>query len=100
MPDPTSRYYNVPETELTVPDGAGGYRTVGYLQRRFLPPAEHFVTLVEHTVAESDRMDNLSTRYLGDPLAYWRIADANLELQPEALTDVPGRRIRIAMPQI
>jgi nucleoid-associated protein YgaU len=57
------------------------------------------VVIAEHRVSEGDRIDNLSARYLGDPLAYWRIADANRALQPETLTDEPGHVIRIAMPR-
>ncbi|MGH7467341.1 MAG: LysM domain-containing protein [Longimicrobiales bacterium] len=100
MTDPSSRYHGIPEAELQGPDGAGGTRRVRYQRRRFLPAPEQLVTLVEHRVAQGDRLDNLSARYLGDPLAYWRIADANLELQPEALAEQAGRRIRIALPHI
>jgi hypothetical protein len=99
MADPGSRYHGVPSAELTISDGSGGERVVRYLQRRFLPPLDRLLTMVEHRTAQGDRLDNLSTRYLGDPLGYWRIADANLELQPERLTDEAGRRIVIAMPQ-
>ena len=99
MTDPGSRYHGVPTVERTIPDGGGEERVVRYLQRRFLPPQDRLVTMVEHRAAQGDRLDALSTRYLGDPLAYWRIADANLELQPERLTVEAGRRIAIAMPQ-
>ncbi len=100
MPDPTSRYGGIEEAELSVPDGAGGARSVRYLRRRFLPQPDQMVTMVEHRVVQGDRLDNLSTRYLGDPLAWWRMADANVETQPETLTDTAGRRIRVALPQI
>ncbi len=100
MTDPASRYNGIEEAELTLPDGEGGTRPVRYLRRRFLPQPDQLVTAVEHRVVQGDRLDNLSTRYLGDPLAWWRVADANLELQPEALTDTAGRRIRVALPQI
>jgi hypothetical protein len=100
MTDPSSRYYGIPEGERVAKDGTGGTRAVRYLCRRFLPATDLLVTMVEHRVVQGDRLDNLSARYLGDPLAYWRVADANLELQPEALTAVVGRRIRIALPQI
>ena len=100
MTDPSSRYYGIAESERVARDGAGGVRTVKYLCRRFLPRTDQLVTMLEHRVGQGDRLDNLSARYLGDPLAYWRVADANLELQPETLTDVAGRRIRIALPQI
>ncbi len=98
--DPASRYNGIEEGEAKLPDGDGGLRTVHYLRRRFLPQPEQLVTMVEHGVAAGDRLDNLATRYLGDPLAFWRVADANLELQPEVLTDMPGRSVRIALPQV
>lgn len=100
MSDPTSRYNGIEQAELRVSDGVGGRRTVRYQRRRFLPQPEQLVTMVEHRVVQGDRLDNLSTRYLGDPLAWWRVADANVEIQPETLTDTAGRRIRVALPQI
>ncbi len=100
MTDPASRYNGIEEAESTLPDGEGGLKTVRYLRRRFLPQPDQLVTMVEHRVTAGDRLDNVATRYLGDPLAFWRLADANLELQPEVLTDTAGRSIRIALPQV
>ena len=45
-----------------------------------------------------DRIDRLSAQYLGDPLAYWRLCDANGVLQPEELTANPGSTIAIPLP--
>lgn len=98
MSDPTSRYHLTPSAELLLAAGTGRPHAVRYLRRRFLPALDRTVHLAEHRVSEGDRLDNLSARYLGDPLAFWSIADANLELQPEALIEV-GRRIRIALPR-
>ena len=91
---PGSRYHGVAVAEIALPGG----RTVRYLRRRFLPYPSGLVTLVEHRVADADRLDNLAARYLGDPLAAWRIADANVTLRMEALVEETGRRVRITLP--
>ncbi|MCI0435107.1 MAG: LysM domain-containing protein [Gemmatimonadetes bacterium] len=98
MIDPGSRYHGIPTAEHTSRTAAGE-RTIRYLQRRFLPHPGHLITMLEHRVSHGDRLDNLSARYLGDALGWWRMADANLEMQPEVLTDEAGRRIRIATPK-
>jgi hypothetical protein len=93
--EPGSRYYGVPLAEITLADG----RTVRYLRRRFLPDPSALVTTVEFRVADGDRLDNVATRYLGDPLAAWRIADANGVLRMEDVVDETGRRVRITLPE-
>jgi hypothetical protein len=92
---PTSRYYGIAAAQLTRSDGT----TVAYLQRRFVPPPENFATLQEHSVADGDRVDNLAARYLGDPLQYWRICDANRAMRPAELTETVGYRLRITLPE-
>jgi hypothetical protein len=97
---PTSRYYGV-ET-VTGPVGTGATdatRTVTYLRRRFVPPPEIFHLLKEHVVMGGERLDQVAAQELGDPEAFWRIADANRALRPEALTETPGRRLRITLPE-
>jgi hypothetical protein len=91
----TSRYYNTPTLQLETADG----KTIVYLRRRFLPPPERFALLLEHTVTEGDRMDNLAAQYLGDPEQFWRICDANGAIRPEELTETIGRRLRITLPE-
>jgi NAD(P)-dependent dehydrogenase (short-subunit alcohol dehydrogenase family) len=91
----TSRYYGIATVQTVAADG----RTVVYLRRRFLPAAASAVTLVEHTVVEGDRLDNVTARYLGDPEQFWRVCDANNAMQPEELTAVIGRRLNIPLPQ-
>jgi hypothetical protein len=92
---PSSRYYLIDTTKLDMPDG----RTVVYLKRRFLPQAERFQTVQEHVVAEGERIDNIAASYLTDPEQFWRICDANTAMRPAELTDTPGRRIRITLPE-
>ena len=92
---PTSRYHGIAAAQLTLPDGT----TIAYLRRRFVPPPENFALLQEHVVAAGDRLDNLAARYLGDPLQYWRICDANRAMRPDELTATAGRRLRITLPE-
>lgn len=92
---PTSRYYGLATATLT---DAGG-RTTVYLRRRFVPQPERFALLQEHTVAEDERLDNITARYLGDPEQFWRLCDANRALSPAELTATVGRRLRITLPE-
>jgi hypothetical protein len=92
---PTSRYHGI---EITATESASG-RPVAFLRRRFVPAPERFATLTEHAVEESDRLDRLSARYLGDPLLFWRLADANGGVRPDELTERAGRRLKITLPE-
>jgi hypothetical protein len=92
---PTSRYYGIATATVDTVDG----QTVVYLRRRFLPDPERFALLGEHVVSEGERLDNIAARYMTDPEAFWRIADANVAMRPEALTEKPGRRLRITLPE-
>jgi hypothetical protein len=91
----TSRYYSTPNAELETSDG----KKIKYLRRRFVPPPEQFDLLLEHTVVEDERLDNISAQYLGDPEQFWRICDANNAMRPEELTDTVGRNLRITLPE-
>jgi hypothetical protein len=91
---PESRYHGVPLAQITLSDG----RTVRYLRRRQLPDPASFTTISEYRVADGDRLDNLAARLMGDPLAAWRVADANGTLRMEALVEETGLRIRITLP--
>jgi hypothetical protein len=89
-----SRYHGIETAEWTAPDG----RTIVYLRRRFVPPATTAV-LVEHTVTQGERLDNITARYLGDPEGFWRVCDANNAMNPDDLTAETGRRLRIPLLQ-
>jgi hypothetical protein len=91
----TSRYYSTETTELETADG----KRIVYLRRRFVPPPERFELLVEHIVAEGDRLDNITAQYLDDPEQFWRISDANNAMQPDELTATIGRKLRITLPE-
>lgn len=92
---PTSRYYGIETTVVTLADG----RQVRCLRRRLIPQPDRFATLSNVTVKEGDRPDTLAAANLGDPQAFWRIADANGVQRPEELTETPGRTVRITLPE-
>lgn len=77
--DASSRYYALPVLTFTAPDGT----VIRYIKRRIIPDAALYPTLTLHRVQQGDRIDLLAARYLGDPLLYWRIADANLAVRPD-----------------
>ena len=91
----TSRYHRIQTAELETADG----RRIVYLRRRFVPSPAVFALLLEHTVTEGDRLDNIAARYLGDPEQFWRICDANGTIRPEELTETVGLRLRITLPE-
>jgi hypothetical protein len=92
---PNSRYYSTPTGKLVAPDGT----KIVYLRRRFVPQPESFVTVLEHVVIEGERLDNITAQYIDDPEQFWRLCDANNAMRPAELTDIPGRTIRITLPE-
>jgi hypothetical protein len=92
---PTSRYYGIDTASFTLPDG----REISYLRRRFVPSADNFALLLLHTVTDGERLDNITAKYMDDPTAFWRVAAGNSAMRTEALAEVPGRIIRITLPQ-
>jgi len=92
---PNSRYYGVPTTTLTLPDG----RKLAYLTRRFVPQPERFAPLKQHAVVQNDRLDNLAAHYFNDPVQFWRLCDANRALRPDELVETIGRLLRITLPE-
>jgi hypothetical protein len=100
-----SRYDGVEVATTTVPDapgadGAPAVREVRYLRRRPTPVPPTQPPLARHRVADDDRLDLLAGRYLGDPLAAWRIADANAALDPLAVTARPGDVVVVPTPEL
>jgi hypothetical protein len=92
-----SRYYNSPTLQYTAPNG----QVIAHLTRRFVPQpgSPNFATLAEHTVKRGDRLDLIAAKYLGDPLLFWLLCDANGAIRPHALIAAPGSTIAITMPQ-
>lgn len=91
----TSRYYSLGTATHKTAEG----REVTYVKRRFLPKGDDLLLLVEVTVAEGDRLDNITARTLGDPEQYWRVCDANNAMNPADLTAKAGETLRVPLPQ-
>jgi hypothetical protein len=94
--DPTSRYFNIEDAELTRDNG----QIVPYKKRRFIPKSDEKTILQEITVIAGDRLDNITARIYDDPLQFWQICDANSDtmMHPLELTEEPGKVIRIPLP--
>lgn len=92
-----SRYYSFPTRQYTAPDGT----VITYLARRFVPQpgAPNFATIARHTVVSADRLDLIAATYLGDPLMYWLLCDANGAVVPNDLLETPGSVLLITTPQ-
>jgi hypothetical protein len=85
-----SRYHGLPTESVALPDG----RTVTAVKLRRLPPTPG----KPFAVREHDRLDLLARTHLDDGTAFWRIADANTELQARRLEEPPGRVIDLPEP--
>jgi nucleoid-associated protein YgaU len=94
--NPSSRYYGYPVKFFTRPDGT----QVAYLERRIIPQADIYSSVQSYVVVDGDRLDNLATKFLGDPFLFWIIADANTATDPDELTSAAqiGRTIQIPLP--
>ena len=84
---------------LTLVTPAG--ETITYLARRIVPQpgAPNFATMAQHTVKQGDRLDLIAAKYLGDPLIFWLICDANGAIDPRELVATPGNVLNITTPQ-
>jgi hypothetical protein len=82
---PSSRYYGTQTQQFTLPDGT----PVMYLARRIVPQPATYTTTQSYVIVDGDRLDNLVAHFLGDPLLYWMICDANGATAPDALTFAP-----------
>ena len=91
--NPNSRYYGNGVEQITLPNGV----VVAYLSRRIIPPPSIYPQTQNYSVVIGDRLDNLAARYVGDPILYWMIADANSAFAPGDLTATPGKTILIPL---
>src|SRR5271157_3569562 len=91
--NPSSRYYGSPVEYYTRPDGV----QVAYLQRRIIPQPGIYTSLQNYAVIDGYRLDNLSMKFLGDPLLYWAICDANGATDPDELTETAGVTIQVPL---
>jgi nucleoid-associated protein YgaU len=87
----TSRYYGA-QVESYSPSGGP---TVMYLARRIIPQASTYPSTKTYVIVDGDRLDNLAGRFLGDPLLYWIICDANSATDPDELTAQAGQTLLI-----
>jgi hypothetical protein len=92
---PASRYFEIETAKWATAEG----KAIVYVRRRFLPPADRFELLLEHSVVQGDRLDNVTANYLGDPEQFWRVCDANNAMEPDELTATIGGKIRITLPE-
>jgi hypothetical protein len=92
-----SRYYGSGTLTYTTPDG----QNITYLSPRMVPQpfAPNYATVATHALLSGDRLDLIAAKYLGDPLIFWLICDANGAIKPDTLTQTPGTTINITMPQ-
>jgi hypothetical protein len=92
-----SRYYGSRTLTYTTPSGEG----ITYLAPRIVPQpgAPNFATIAQHSVRQGDRLDLIAAKYLGDPLIFWLICDANGAIEPHDLVATSGRVLNITTPQ-
>jgi nucleoid-associated protein YgaU len=92
-----SRYYGFKTLSYTDANS----QAVSYLERRIVPQpgASNYATVATHTVRNGDRLDLIAAKYLGDPLMFWLICDANGAIRPGRLLETPGEVLNITMPQ-
>jgi hypothetical protein len=81
----SSRYYGTQTQQFTLPNGT----PVMYLARRIVPQPATYTVTQPYVIVDGDRLDNLAARFLGDPLLYWMICDANGATDPDQLTFAP-----------
>lgn len=86
-----SRHEPVPDATHVAADG----RTTRHKALRILPPAGGEAGF---TVRQDDRLDRIAHATMRDGRLWWRIADAGLSLDPDALVATPGRRIALPGP--
>lgn len=91
---PNSRYYGLSTLTHEFADG----RAVTYVKRRFIAGPETMGPVREHQLVQGERLDHIASNYLADPEQWWRIADANVALDPETLIDEPGATVRVTLP--
>jgi hypothetical protein len=92
-----SRYHGAQTLNLTTPNG----ETIAYLARRLVPKpdAANVAILARHVVKQGDRLDLIAAKYLGDPLLFWLVCDANGALAPDELVATPGSVLNISVAQ-
>ena len=75
------------------PASGGSSDSVTYLGRTLLPLPDTIKQQSSYTIQAGDRLDNVSTKLLGNPLLYWMLLEANGTSDPALLCAIPGRKI-------
>ena len=88
---PSSRYYGAQTEQFTLADGT----PVMYLARRIIPQAATYTATPDLRHRRRGPPGQPGRRFLGDPLLYWMICDANGATDPDELTAQAGRTILI-----
>jgi hypothetical protein len=92
MFDSNSRYNECGDTYINTKDG----NIIRYKKRRFIMnDNENKITVKEFFIITGDRIDLLSSKYLGDPEQFWRLCDMNKIMHPLELTQHIGKVVRI-----
>lgn len=94
MFDEKSRYRGLPILTHVEPDGT----LRRHVARRFLPDPQALREAARVRVTDSERLDLIAGRMLGEPTLFWRIADANGAMDPDELLSPAGRRLRVPSP--
>jgi hypothetical protein len=89
--DPKSRYVNPPLESYSVIDRRGRQVTALPMVE---PPLE--ASVGQYVRKQGQRLDHLAASFLADPHGYWRIAELNGAVLPDALAEAP----RIPIPAI
>lgn len=79
---PGSRYLNAATYQLTLANGA----VLTVVDR---PPLLANPVIGYHRRLASQRLDHIANYYLGDPMAFWRLCDANNSMVPDTLASQP-----------
>jgi hypothetical protein len=90
-----SRYRSVETRSTKLASG----EDVEFLGRRILPDPGRVAAAARHRTVEGDRLDQVAEGAWGDPLLYWRIADAAGDEDWHGATRPPGRLLIIPQPQ-
>jgi hypothetical protein len=93
--EPPSRYYRVP---IGFHVQAGDEAPLPFVRRRFIPQLKDIALTGTVEITSRDRPELIAYRTFGEPLLYWRIADANGVTDPFELTDTAGERVAIPVP--
>ncbi len=86
-----SRYEAVPDATHPGPDG----RAIRYKTLRIIPAPGGALGF---TVRQDERLDRVAFATMRDGRLWWRVADAGVSLDPDALVEEPGAVIAIPAP--